>query len=91
MQHKNILIISLLAILIAMPTSAQTLSEDAIVSLMSCSPAEPLYFHYGHSAIRIQDPHYVGPDGREAAIDWTFNYGVFAFRQTGLHAQLVKG
>ena len=91
MQHKNILIISLLALLIAMPTSAQTLSEDAIVSLMSCSPAEPLYFHYGHSAIRIQDPHYVGPDGREGAIDWTFNYGVFDFRQTGFYAKFVKG
>ena len=91
MQHKNILIISLLALLIAMPTSAQTLSEEAIVSLMSCSPAEPLYFHYGHSAIRIQDPHYVGPDGREGAIDWTFNYGVFDFRQTGFYAKFVKG
>ena len=74
-----------------MPTSAQTLSEEAIVSLMSCSPAEPLYFHYGHSAIRIQDPHYVGPDGREGVIDWTFNYGVFDFRQTGFYAKFVKG
>lgn len=92
MQYKNTLIISLLALFFAvMPSSAQTLSEEATISLMSCSPAEPLYFHYGHSAIRIQDPHYMGPDGREGAIDWTFNYGVFDFRQTGFYVKFVKG
>lgn len=67
-----------------------TLSDQAVVSLLTCAPGQPLYFHYGHAAIRIQDPALATPQG-EVGIDWTFNYGVFDFEQEGFYVKFVKG
>lgn len=71
--------------------NAQTLSEDATVSLLSCTPGKPLYFHYGHSALRIQDPAYTAPHGEVFPIDWTFNYGIFSFKTNNFYLKFVKG
>ena len=62
---------------------AQTLSEDARISLLTCTPGEELYARYGHTAIRIQDPAH--------DIDIVFNYGIFDFNTNHFYWKFVKG
>lgn len=50
-----------------------TLSKDAEISLLTCSPGEELYSLFGHSAMRVRD---VSQD-----LDIVFNYGTFAFNE----------
>lgn len=80
----------LLCAMISLSGMAQTLSENAVISLLSCSPGKPLYFHYGHAAIRVQDDA-VQLNGETESIDWTFNYGIFDFNQDGFYYKFVKG
>ncbi|GAB5540092.1 MAG: DUF4105 domain-containing protein [Salibacteraceae bacterium] len=47
------------------------LSNEAKISLLTCSPGDELYSLFGHSALRVVDP----PKG----IDVVFNYGTFSF------------
>lgn len=92
MRTKSFIIAILLFVAgFAMQANGQTLSEEATISLLSCSPGKPLYYHYGHSAIRIQDPAYRTPDGHTVPIDWTFNYGNFTFNTSGFYVKFVKG
>lgn len=79
------------ACLIALTTTAQTLSEQSVVSLMTCTPGKPLYLHFGHSALRVQDPAFTGADGRVGPIDWTFNYGIFSFDTEHFYAKFTRG
>ncbi|MBP5476601.1 MAG: DUF4105 domain-containing protein [Paludibacteraceae bacterium] len=53
------------------------------ISLLTCSPGEELYAHYGHTAIRLQDT--------EAGIDWCFNYGTFSFNSGNFYWNFVRG
>jgi len=62
---------------------AQTLSEDARISLLTCTPGEELYARYGHTAIRIQDPAH--------GLDVVFNYGIFDFNTDHFYWKFVKG
>jgi hypothetical protein len=47
------------------------LTDNAKVSLLTCSQGEELYSIFGHSAIRVADP--------QVGVDWVFNYGTFDF------------
>ncbi|RDC65729.1 Lnb N-terminal periplasmic domain-containing protein [Adhaeribacter pallidiroseus] len=62
---------------------AQSLSPDARISLITCSPGDELYSMYGHSAIRVNDPSY--------GIDYVFNYGTFDFRTPNFYPKFVMG
>ena len=62
---------------------ANTLSENAIISLYSCTPGEELYARYGHTAIRLHDP--------ENNMDITFNYGIFNFNTDHFYWKFVRG
>ena len=42
-------------LLIGLSLSAQTLSENAFISLLTCTPGEELYARYGHTALRVCD------------------------------------
>ena len=44
--------------LLLMPfaVSAQRLSDQARISLLTCTPGEELYARYGHTALRVYDP-----------------------------------
>ena len=53
------------------------------ISLLTCSPGEELYAHYGHTAIRLQDT--------EAKVDWCFNYGTFSFEESNFYWKFVRG
>jgi hypothetical protein len=70
-------------LLICTGLQAQTLSEDARISLLTCTPGEELYARYGHTAIRIQDP--------EKQLDIVFNYGIFDFNTDHFYWKFVKG
>lgn len=62
---------------------AQTLSENARISLITCTPGEELYARYGHTAIRVYD------EANE--LDITLNYGIFDFNTDHFYWKFVKG
>ncbi len=70
-------------LLIGTTSQAQTLSDSATISLLTCTPGDYVYANYGHSAIRVQDP--------VKNIDWTFNYGIFSFDTEDFYLKFVKG
>lgn len=51
--------------------SYAALSDSARVYLISCTPGNQAWSHYGHTAIWVNDPTY--------GIDLVFNYGIFDF------------
>ena len=61
----------MIGLCIAIGMQAQTLGENARISLLTCSPGEELYARYGHTAIRVLD--------ETNDIDIVFNYGIFDF------------
>ncbi len=67
----------------AFSLAAQTLSDSARISLLTCSPGEYVYSQYGHSALRVIDPTY--------KMDITFNYGIFSFDTEDFYLKFVRG
>jgi len=59
------------------------LSDQAEISLLTCSPGTELYSIFGHSAIRVWDP--------VSGIDYVYNYGVFDFNTPNFYMKFVKG
>lgn len=53
------------------PSSPESLSPRASVSILTCAPGDELYSVFGHTAIRVTDP--------VQEIDLVFNYGTFDF------------
>ena len=70
-------------LLIGLSLSAQTLSENAFISLLTCTPGEELYARYGHTALRVCD--------EEHDMDVVFNYGIFDFNTDHFYWKFVKG
>ena len=62
----------LFIILFQIPGKAFTLSNQAEISILTCSPGTELYSLFGHTAIRVYDP--------IKRIDEVFNYGTFDFQ-----------
>lgn len=59
------------------------LSDSAFVSLITVSPGEEIYAHYGHTAIRVADP--------KKGFDLVFNYGLFDFNSPNFIFRFVRG
>ena len=53
------------------------------ISLLTCTPGEEVYAHYGHTAIRVQDS--------ETGLNWVFNYGLFDFDTDHFYSKFVRG
>lgn len=71
---------------------AQTqLSENAQISLLTCSPGdEAVYTLYGHTAIRVRDV--VQTDSvNQRVMDMVFNYGIFDFTKPNFIYRFAKG
>lgn len=79
---KKVLPIFLL-IVISVGASAQTLSSQSAISLLTGSPGNELYSTFGHSAIRVKDP--------AANLDLVFNYGTFDFSTPNFYTKFVRG
>lgn len=72
-----------LGILLNCGLAAQTLSEGASISLLTCTPGEELYAHYGHTALRVCD--------KQNDLDVVFNYGIFDFNTEHFYWKFVRG
>ena len=72
-----------LLMLLSLTATAQQLSENARISLLTCSPGQELYARYGHTAIRICDP--------QNNIDAVFNYGIFDFNTEHFYWKFMRG
>jgi len=59
------------------------LSPSAEISLLTANPGDELYSVFGHSAIRVNDPH--------QNIDLVFNYGTFDFDTPNFYLKFVRG
>ncbi len=80
LQRINILFLTLIC---ALTLSAQTLSDSARISLLTCTPGHYVYAQYGHTAIRVLDPAH--------NMDITFNYGIFSFDTDNFYLKFVRG
>jgi Domain of unknown function (DUF4105) len=60
-----------------------TLSPDAKISLVTCSPGDELYTAFGHSAIRILDP--------ELGFDRLYNFGTFDMTVDHFYLRFARG
>lgn len=60
-----------------------TLSKDAHIYLITCTPGTEVWARYGHSAIRVLD--------NENNIDIVFNYGIFSLIEDGFYFKFIKG
>lgn len=83
MWHK--IQIYLLGLCLALCSSAfaNGLSDNARLSLLTCTPGEQLYARYGHTALRVLDT--------ENGIDIIFNYGIFNFNTDHFYWKFVRG
>lgn len=59
------------------------LTERSQISLLTCAAGDELYYAFGHSAFRVQDP--------ALGIDVVYNYGTFDFDQPNFYLNFVKG
>lgn len=78
---KNIL--TLLLALLALNAPAITLSKEATISVLTCSPGDEMYSLFGHTGIRVTDP--------SQGLDIVFNYGTFDFDTQGFYLKFAQG
>lgn len=83
MLHKIRTYCLFLCLISCLWSQAQTLSDDARISLITCTPGAKLYARYGHTALRVSDP--------ANQIDIVFNYGIFDFNVDHFYWKFVKG
>lgn len=62
---------------------ALSLSPEAEISVLTCSPGTELYSLFGHSALRVRDS--------AEKIDIVFNYGTFDFRTEHFYLKYARG
>lgn len=83
MQLKAFLVLVLLILLVSGKSSAFQLTDEAVVSVITCSPGNEAYSVYGHSAIRVKDSVY--------NYDVAFNYGIFDFSAPNFLYRFASG
>ena len=82
MRYKR-LYIFILCLSAWIGVQAKGLSEEAQISLLTCTPGEELYARYGHTAIRVTD--------EANNLDLVFNYGIFDFNTDHFYWKFVRG
>jgi hypothetical protein len=81
---KQLLILFAMILPVSLLHAQAGLSDEARVSLLTCSPSEEAVFTvYGHTAIRVYDA--------AASLDLVFNYGIFDFSQSNFIYRFTKG
>lgn len=83
MWHKLRIYSLFLCLALVLNAQAQTLSENARISLITCTPGYYLYTTYGHTAIHVCD--------KANNLDIVFNYGVFDFDTEHFYWKFVRG
>jgi len=82
-MKKVFLVISIFLCVMNVKAQQVSISDSAVVSLLTCSPGEEVYSKFGHTAIRIAD--------RNNNIDVIFNYGIFSFETSNFYYKFIKG
>lgn len=82
MNMKKWFILLLIAIC-SLPGQAFRLSDEAEISILTCSPGTELYSLFGHTAIRVRDP--------RQNYDQVFNYGTFDFQTPHFYMKFARG
>lgn len=80
---KKAILIYLLTTLFQLHGQAFTLSKQAEISILTCSPGQELYSLFGHTAIRVFDP--------TNRYDEVFNYGTFDFSTPYFYLKYARG
>lgn len=82
---KRLQLLLVLTVVLAFNSSvnSQTISKNAELSLITCSPGNELYSIFGHSAIRVSDS--------TTNTDLIFNYGVFDFSTPNFYWKFIRG
>lgn len=80
---KNWIVLLFMVSLFPFQGKAFTLSNEAEISLITCSPGAELYSLFGHTAIRVYDP--------AADFDRVFNYGTFDFDTPHFYLKYAQG
>ena len=83
MNVKKILGLICLIFSLTTTLSAQQLSDESKVYLLTIAPGAELWSFAGHTAIRVKDP--------VQNIDVNFNYGVFDFRTESFYFKFLRG
>ena len=63
--------------------AANSLSEEARISVLTCGPGQPLYATFGHAAFRVNDP--------GQSIDEVYNFGTFNFETKNFYLKFLSG
>jgi len=82
-MKKVFLVIAIFLCVINLNAQQVSISDSAVVSLLTCSPGEEVYSKFGHTAIRIAD--------KNNNIDVIFNYGIFSFETSNFYYKFIKG
>lgn len=83
-SNKNfILLVTVLFSLISLNGQELNLSEQAEISILTCSKGDDLYNTFGHTGIRVKD--------EVNDLDIVFNYGMFSFGGSSFDDQLKFG
>jgi hypothetical protein len=80
---KTLALLAIFSLLLFPKAYSVRLSDEAKISLLTCSSGDEIYSYFGHSAIRINDP--------KSGIDYVFNYGIFSFDSPNFIWRFVKG
>jgi hypothetical protein len=76
-------VIQVFCFLLLGPATAGQLSENAVISILTCGPGEPLYAVFGHTAIHVED--------KANGIDRVYNFGTFDFNTRGFYFKFLRG
>jgi len=80
---KKLVLLAIFSLILFPKAYSIQLSDEAKISLLTCSSGDEIYSYFGHSAIRINDP--------KSGIDYVFNYGIFSFDSPNFIWRFVKG
>lgn len=80
---KKLVLLAIFSLILFPKVYSIQLSDEAKISLLTCSSGDEIYSYFGHSAIRINDP--------KRGIDYVFNYGEFSFYSPNFIWRFVKG
>lgn len=83
MTIKHSILLILLFCLVTTYSQELSLSEKAVVSVLTCGPGTDLYSTFGHTSFRVQDS--------EKGIDWIYNYGTFDFNTPNFYSKFARG
>ncbi len=73
----------LLAACLQAASSNAPLGPSARISLLTCASGQEIWTHYGHTAIRVEDP--------DRHLDLCFNYGLFRFDTPNFIGRFISG